>query len=70
MPRDAAGIETRPFFIPLHRLPPFREESKARGEMLPRTERLGETGLNLPTFNQMTDSDVDRVAETIRAGKM
>ena len=25
---DKEGIETRPFFIPLHSLPPFREESR------------------------------------------
>lgn len=61
-----AGIETRPFFRPLHRLPPFAEESRRRGEVLPVTERLGSSGLNLPTFTQLRDADVDRIAEAIR----
>lgn len=64
-----AGIETRPFFIPLHRLPPFREESVRRGEDLPITDRLGDTGLNLPTYPGMSDDDVNRVAEAIRSAR-
>jgi hypothetical protein len=29
------GIETRPFFLSLHHLPPFREASRKREEQLP-----------------------------------
>jgi perosamine synthetase len=61
----AGGIETRPFFIPLHRLPPFREESRARGEDLPITDGLGASGLNLPTFNALTDAKIARIAGAI-----
>lgn len=60
------GIETRPFFIPVHRLPPYRRESAARGESLPVTDRLGATGLNLPTFTAMSDEQVGQVAAAIR----
>jgi len=28
------GVETRPFFIPLHTLPPFQKESKERKSLL------------------------------------
>ena len=63
----SVGIETRPFFIPLHRLPPFREESRRRGEDLPITDRLAETGLSLPTYPTMSNGDVDRVVEAIRS---
>lgn len=59
------NIETRPMFVPLHRLPPFREESRARGEHLPVTDRLGETGVMLPTYNLLTESDHLRVIEAI-----
>lgn len=62
------GIDTRPFFQPVHRLPPYREQSKARGEVLPETDRLSVTGVNLPTFTRMDDSEVDRVAEAVRRG--
>jgi len=60
------GIDTRPFFIPLHALPPFREGSRQRGEMLPVTDRLGQIGLNLPTFPALTEDDVHRIASEIR----
>lgn len=63
----AAGIETRPFFRPLHGLPPFREMSRRRGERLPVTDSLGEVGLNLPTFTAMTDEQVSSVCEAVHA---
>jgi perosamine synthetase len=62
------GIETRPFFIPVHRLPPYREQARARGEDLPVTDRLGASGVNLPTHTKLDESDVDRVADAIRRG--
>jgi perosamine synthetase len=63
------GIETRPFFKPLHRLPPFHEESRRRGEVLPITDRLGATGLNLPTYTAMSDRDVELIAGVIAKGR-
>jgi perosamine synthetase len=60
------GIDTRPFFVPVHRLPPYREESLRRGENLPITDRLGATGINLPTYTRLADSDVDRIATAVR----
>jgi perosamine synthetase len=62
----AVGIDSRPFFIPLHTLPPFRQESVARGEQLPITERLARTGINLPTFPEMGRGDVERVCDAVR----
>ena len=47
---DQEGIDTRPFFIPIHSLPPYVEKSKSRKDYLPVTDSLGATGLNLPTF--------------------
>jgi perosamine synthetase len=63
---DAQGIETRPFFVPLHALPPFRNEARARGDDLPVTDQLAAQGLNLPTYNGLTDAQVDRIAAAIR----
>jgi perosamine synthetase len=59
------GIETRPFFVPLHTLPPFREQSKARGEFLPETDLLSSRGLNLPTYNTLAIDDIDYIADRI-----
>ena len=61
-----AGIESRPFFIPLHTLPPFRRESIARAEHLPITEHIAERGINLPTFPGLSDEEIKLVCATIR----
>lgn len=60
-----AEIETRPFFVPLHRLPPFRERSQMRQDYLPVTERLAEVGLCLPTYPKLADEHVDRICDII-----
>jgi len=62
----AAGIDTRPFFIPLHTLPPFREKSRQRGEQLDVTLKLATSGINLPTYTLMDDETIDRVCDVIR----
>jgi perosamine synthetase len=59
------GIDTRPMFIPLHTLPPFRSESKARGEHLPVTDRLGAQGIMLPTYNTLSAADIERVVSAV-----
>ena len=60
-----ADIETRPFFIPLHTLPPFKRESAARGERLPVTEEIAGQGINLPTFPGLGDDEIKSVCTTI-----
>jgi perosamine synthetase len=64
---DAEGIETRPFFMPLNALPPFREGAIGRGDAVPVAEGLSESGLNLPTFGGLTDEDQARVIDSVRA---
>jgi perosamine synthetase len=63
------GIDTRPFFIPLHRLPPYREQSVRRGEDLPHTERLSATGLNLPTYSALTDQQIALITDVISTSR-
>jgi perosamine synthetase len=63
---DQQGIETRPFFTPLHTLPPFREESRRRKDALPVTVKLGAEGINLPTYSMMKDEEILYVANKIR----
>ena len=65
----AQNVDTRPFFVPLHTLPPFREESRRRGEQLPITDQLAASGLNLPTYNALLFSDQERIASIIREGR-
>jgi perosamine synthetase len=64
------GIETRPFFIPLHTLPPFREASARRSGILPTTEAFAERGLNLPTYTQLERKEVEFIAAAIRGGAL
>jgi perosamine synthetase len=59
------GIETRPLFLPLHKLPPFREESRRRREDLPVTDQISNQGMMLPTYNHLTDAQIDFIVTTI-----
>lgn len=64
-----AEIETRPFFIPIHTLPPYSEASRRRGDRLPVTERLGAAGMNLPTYGALRGPQIEQVAQAVRAGR-
>ena len=55
------GIETRPFFPPLHTLPPYAVD----GARFPVAERLAAGGLNLPTSSALGRDDVEYVARTL-----
>jgi perosamine synthetase len=60
------GIETRPFFIPLHTLPPFQDDPRTRSAHLSVSQELGQTGMNLPTYGALRDEQVERVAEILK----
>ncbi len=62
----ALDVETRPMFIPIHRLPPYRDEAEHRGTDLPVTDMLADLGLMLPTYPQLTDDDVVFICQSIR----
>ena len=59
------GVDTRPFFVPLHLLPPYMDD-KYSGKF-PISEQLGSRGLNLPTFGSMTDAHIDYICRCIAA---
>lgn len=54
-----AGIETRPMFPALHRLP--IHASRPTDAACPESARVGDTGLMLPTHGRLTREDVGRV---------
>lgn len=64
------GIETRPFFIPLPALPPFQEAARTQGASFAISQDLANRGLNLPTYSAMTDDDVRRVADAVKAAAL
>lgn len=57
-----AGIETRPFFPPVHQLPPYERTGPWR---LPVTVRLAGQGLNLPTYPGLEIETVDAICDEI-----
>jgi dTDP-4-amino-4,6-dideoxygalactose transaminase len=61
---DAAGIESRPVWKPLHLQPAFRGAPAVGGAV---AARLFERGLCLPSGSGMTAAQQDRVIEVVRA---
>ena len=57
------GISTRRAIMAIHRELPYQA---ARWE-LPQTELVADTGLILPLFHQMTDSDQDYILEAVHS---
>jgi perosamine synthetase len=56
------GIETRPTFHPVHLMPMYFEE----GLSLPAAEDLGSRGINLPSYPDLNESDVDFICNQIK----
>jgi perosamine synthetase len=54
------GIDNRPFFNPIHTMPPYLEELD-----LPNSIYLARHGMNLPSAVTLTDEDIQRVTSTI-----
>lgn len=61
---DAAGVESRPAWKPLHLQPAFREAPRAGGAT---AAALFEHGLCLPSGCGMTEAEQARVIETVRS---
>lgn len=57
---DAAGIETRPVFYPMHVLPPY-----AQSGAFPVADLWAQRGINLPTHQGLTQDDVRRIADSL-----
>ena len=60
------GIETRNFFFPLHLQPLVIKMNNNKVENLPHSEQLGSTGIYLPTFYGITESDICKVCKVLR----
>jgi len=58
-----AGIETRPFFYPMHTLPMY--QALERGQRFPVAENLAARGVNLPSSASLTKEEVAYVCRTL-----
>ena len=59
------GIPARPYFVPIHLQPYMVEQFGYRPGDFPITEDLGNRSLALPFSGIMTESQVDKVCQTI-----
>lgn len=63
----ALGIGCRPFFCPMHLQPALRKRGLFAGESYPVAERLYRRGFYLPSGLALTEAQMSRVAEALRA---
>ncbi len=59
----ANGIETRPFFYPVHIMPPYISYAKGEYNI---SRDLSQRGMNLPSSTKLKDDDVEHISEEIR----
>jgi perosamine synthetase len=57
----AQGIETRPFFFPAHVMPMY-----SSGARFPVAERLGASGINLPSYADLEEAQVVEICAAVR----
>ena len=57
-------IETRPFFYPLPKLPPYQKDNQNKD--FPVTYEIADQGMNLPTFAGLTNEEIDYVVKSIK----
>ncbi|MGO9604278.1 MAG: DegT/DnrJ/EryC1/StrS family aminotransferase [Candidatus Binataceae bacterium] len=60
------GVDTRPFFKPMHMLPPFAGNGYDTRERFPVAVDLAARGLNLPTTGRLHRSDVRYIAGAVK----
>jgi perosamine synthetase len=60
----AHGIETRPFFYPLHCMPPYKHFKRSRS--LKFSENISQNGLSLPTSVDLTDENLLTITNCLR----
>jgi perosamine synthetase len=58
------GIESRPFFYPIHTMPMYNT-----GQSLPVAESLATRGINLPSGTLLTTAQIDYVCDVLLAMK-
>ena len=58
------GIDSRPFFYPLHEMPPYR---KITSKKYPNSTKISEVGLSLPSSVKLTVDDVLYVTQAVKS---
>jgi perosamine synthetase len=63
---EATGVPSRPYFVPIHLQPLYRERFGFTEGDFPVTERIAKTTLAIPFFTDMNESQVDYVCAQIK----
>jgi perosamine synthetase len=63
---EADGVPARPYFVPIHLQPLYRERFGHRPGDFPVTEQIARTTLALPFFTDMTEEQVDYVCDRLK----
>jgi len=61
------GVDTRPLFVPMHRLPPYKDSvtfSKQKVQLI--ADNVGARGLNLPTSTSLAEDNVKFVSSALQ----
>lgn len=58
------GIDSRPFFTPIHIQPPHKTREKHKI-----AEKLSREGINLPSSVKLTENEIERIADAIKGKK-
>ncbi len=58
------GIETRPFFYPIHKQPLYKFYNKIS---LPYTERIASQGINLPSSVKLKKKDIEIISNALKS---
>ena len=61
-----AGMETRPFFFPMHQQPVFRQRGMFQGECYPIAEGMYRTGFYLPSGLALEDEEMTYIASELK----
>jgi perosamine synthetase len=59
------GVDTRPFFYPMHKQPVFKKIGLFEGESYPNAEKLYERGFYIPSGLALTEEQIIKVAEVM-----
>jgi len=62
---EADGVPSRPYFVPIHLQPLYRERFGHRPGDFPVTEQVARTTLALPFFTDMSEGQVDYVCDRL-----
>lgn len=60
------GIETRPFFVPMHQQPLLKKLGLFKGEEYPNAENISREGINLPSSSSLKYDEIEFLCSLIK----